>query len=123
MTCRKKLSFIKITHIAPNKENKIIVIKRTQSKVEMEMMINKNVFVIKIYLILNGFSVAMKINVEDRVGIISNVVGLIEKICKISNKLILYASFVKEKIFKIKVLVILEKELRKNKVANDLINL
>ena len=89
----------------------------------MEMMINKNVFVIKIYLILNGFSVAMKINVEDRVGIISNVVGLIEKICKISNKLILYASFVKEKIFKIKVLVILEKELRKNKVANDLINL
>jgi hypothetical protein len=123
MTCRKKLSFIKITHIAPNKENKIIVIKRTQSKVEMEMMINKNVFVIKIYLILNGFSVAIKINVEDRVGIISNVVGLIEKICKISNKLILYASFVKEKIFKIKVLVILEKELRKNKVANDLINL
>lgn len=123
MTCRKKLSFIKITHIAPNKENKIIVIKRTQSKVEMEMMINKNVFVIKIYLILNGFSVAMNINVEDRVGIISNVVGLIEKICKISNKLILYASFVKEKIFKIKVLVILEKELRKNKVANDLINL
>jgi hypothetical protein len=103
MTCRNKLSFIKITLIAQSKEKRIIVIKRTQSKVEMEMMINKNVFAIKIYLILNGFSVVMKINVEDRVGIIFSVVDLIEKICKIFNKLILYVSFVKEKIFKNKV--------------------
>lgn len=47
------------------------------------MMNNKNVFVTKIYLILNGFNAVIKINVEDQIGITFNVLALTAKILKI----------------------------------------
>ena len=46
-------------------------------------MNNKNVFVTKIYLILNGFNAVIKINAEDQIGITFNVLDLIAKILKI----------------------------------------
>jgi hypothetical protein len=61
------------------------------------MMNNKNVFVTKIYLILNGFNAVIKINVEDQIGITFNVLALIAKILKISKISILHVNFVKDR--------------------------
>lgn len=119
MILKNKLNFIKITHTVQNKVNKITVIKLTNLKEELRINSNKNVFVTRIYLGQNGFSVVINKNAGDQIGIIYNVLDQTEKICKIFNKFILLANFVKDKKQMNKVKVNPEREIKKTKAVND----
>jgi hypothetical protein len=89
---------------------------------ELKMTNNKNVFAERIFLDLNGFNVVMNKNVEDPIGIILNVLGLIPKTFKVSKTiiLILHVNFArKNKLMRKVEGVSLGKETEKMKVGND----
>lgn len=80
MISKKKPNFIKILLTGQNKEKKGIVMTTIEIGIELKMINNKNAFVGRTYLVLNGFNAAMKISVEDPIGITWNVLDLIPKI-------------------------------------------
>jgi hypothetical protein len=80
MIYNNKQNYKKIHHIVQNKVNKEIVMIIIKIEIELIMMNNKNVSVLKIYLVHNGFNVVINKNVEVLIGIIYNVQGWNKKI-------------------------------------------
>lgn len=81
------------------RQNNVIAMIQIKVEEEQKIINNKNVYVIEIYLILNGYSVAIKKNVEGPIGIIWSVQDSKEKIYRQQKIqiLILHAKCVKGK--------------------------